>query len=273
MAKISKPFRVAAEGSTTDGRTITRDQISQMAANYNPARYGARLWNNHLRGILPDSLFAAMGDVQKLEAKEFDAEGGSKKLGLYATIAALPNLLNMFSKGSNIYWSIEMAPNFAGSGQAYCVGLAPTDDPASLWTEPAKFAATGALEATRHLYADTLFSTMLQAAPEWEDEAAPNIGADLLTKIKSLFGGAAQTQHDIAKAVEAGFNEVAGKFQGVVANETFNTLKGRVDQLEAAQAQAKAEFAALQTKLSLASDATPPRPPATGSTGTVLTDC
>ena len=40
----SKFFRVATEGATTDGRAITREQIEQMAKNFDPAKYGARVW-------------------------------------------------------------------------------------------------------------------------------------------------------------------------------------------------------------------------------------
>jgi len=41
MAKTSKWFVVATEGATTDGRTINRTWIEQMAANYDPKKYGA----------------------------------------------------------------------------------------------------------------------------------------------------------------------------------------------------------------------------------------
>ena len=39
----SRFFRVATEGATTDGRAITREQIDQMAKNFDPAKYGARV--------------------------------------------------------------------------------------------------------------------------------------------------------------------------------------------------------------------------------------
>ena len=46
MAK-SKYFRVATEGATTDGRVISRDWITQMAKNYSPKTYGARINLEH----------------------------------------------------------------------------------------------------------------------------------------------------------------------------------------------------------------------------------
>ena len=63
----SKFFRVATEGATTDGRAITREQIEQMAKNFDPAKYGARVWVEHMRGLYADSPFRAHGDVMAVE--------------------------------------------------------------------------------------------------------------------------------------------------------------------------------------------------------------
>ena len=40
---------VATEGATTDGRTIQRNWISEMAANYDPKKYGARVNLEHIK--------------------------------------------------------------------------------------------------------------------------------------------------------------------------------------------------------------------------------
>ena len=47
----SKFFRVAVEGATTDGRIIERAWLEQMAKNFDPAKYGARIWMEHMRGM------------------------------------------------------------------------------------------------------------------------------------------------------------------------------------------------------------------------------
>ena len=39
--KISKPFVIATEGATVDGRNISRDWLTQMASNYDPKVYTA----------------------------------------------------------------------------------------------------------------------------------------------------------------------------------------------------------------------------------------
>ena len=51
----TKTFRVARAGQTTDGREITRDHITQMAAGYNPEVYGARVNLEHYRAMFPNS--------------------------------------------------------------------------------------------------------------------------------------------------------------------------------------------------------------------------
>ena len=83
MSKPSKFFRVATEGATTDGRNIDRATIEQLAATYNPKTYGARIWLEHIRGIVPDSQFKAYGDVIAVKAEEVDTDSG-KKLALFA---------------------------------------------------------------------------------------------------------------------------------------------------------------------------------------------
>lgn len=52
MAKTSKWFVVATEGATTDGRTINRTWIEQMAANYDPKNTVHALILNTLNGVI-----------------------------------------------------------------------------------------------------------------------------------------------------------------------------------------------------------------------------
>ncbi|WP_186078690.1 GPO family capsid scaffolding protein [Burkholderia gladioli] len=132
----TKTVRVATEGITVDGRNLTRQQIQEMADTYSPKLYGARINLEHLRGVMPDGPFRAYGDVDALSAREVDG-----KLALFAAIRPTPDLVEMAKKRQKVFTSIEMAPNFAGTGKAYLVGLAVTDSPASLGTEMLKFAA------------------------------------------------------------------------------------------------------------------------------------
>ncbi|MFS1268044.1 GPO family capsid scaffolding protein [Proteus mirabilis] len=43
MSKKSKPVRLCVEGATTDGRRVDREWLTQIAKNFDPAVYGARV--------------------------------------------------------------------------------------------------------------------------------------------------------------------------------------------------------------------------------------
>ncbi|MDU3078599.1 MAG: GPO family capsid scaffolding protein, partial [Mixta calida] len=93
MAIKAKRFRIAVEGATTDGRKISREWISQMAASYDPSVYGARVNMEHIKGYAPDSTFRRFGDVTAVEAEEI-ADGPLKgKLALYGWIDPTPELV------------------------------------------------------------------------------------------------------------------------------------------------------------------------------------
>lgn len=132
--RVIKRFRVAREGQTVDGRELTRQEIQEMAASYNPEHYAGRINIEHFGGWSPEPPFNAYGDIVKVEAVE---ENG--KFYLYNTVSALPNFVAMNKKGQKIYPSIEFYRNFAGTGKAYQVGLGMTDTPASLGTQAIKF--------------------------------------------------------------------------------------------------------------------------------------
>ncbi len=60
--KLTTDFiRAAVEGTTADGRDITAEQIQQMSASYSQDVYNARIWPEHIRGVMPDGLFKAYG--------------------------------------------------------------------------------------------------------------------------------------------------------------------------------------------------------------------
>jgi hypothetical protein len=60
---------------------------------------------------------------------------------LFAEIKALPSLVSLTGAGQKLFTSIEINPNFAGTGKAYLAGIAVTDNPASLGTEMLAFCA------------------------------------------------------------------------------------------------------------------------------------
>ncbi len=253
MAQKTKFFRVAVEGATTDGRQIERAQIEQMARNFDPTKYGARIWLEHIRGIYPDSQFKAYGDVTALKAETIELDG-KKKLALFAQIEPLPDLVAMTNKAKQkIYTSIEINPKFADSNEAYLVGLAVTDSPASLGTEVLSFAAQNPDAnpfASRKKSPGNLFSEAVEADIEF-DEEADDAGkfSDVLKGIKDklkTFSRRAKTSDDFSTQVIEVVGELA---EGVTSldKQQADTDKALGD-LQTKFTAFQAEHKALQEK-------------------------
>jgi hypothetical protein len=286
MAK-SKFFRVAVEGATTDGRNIERSWLTEMAATYDRAKYGARIFIEHIRGLNPEWGFRAMGDVLALKAEEI-AEGPLKgKMGLYAQIQPTDEMVKLVNSGQKIYSSMEINPNFAETNKKYLDGLGITDSPASLGTEVLTFAAqhpdASPFKARKH-QPGNLFSVAEPVDIEWEDEPADTTATALFAAVKAKLAKLSGK----GKAHDGQFAEVAEALQSVsdtlehfaadnkAVSQRFadqvTALTARLDALDAAGKKAAEDFTALRAELESTS-ATPKRPPATGGGDNQLTDC
>lgn len=267
-ADKTKMFRIAKEGATTDGRTIERAWLEEMAASYDPINtYGARVNLEHIKGYTPDSPFKAYGDVLALETRE-EADG---KLGLYAQIKPTADLVAMTKAGQKVYTSCEINPKFADTGKAYLVGLAVTDSPASLGTEMLAFSAKNpATLAKRKQAPENLFSVAEEELVL--DMEAPGIGAVLLSKVKALLG---KTEKESGHT-DARFADVNAAVIELATHttESIKQLTATVaDQAKTIKEQAD-KLTALTAKLSAEPDnKTPARPLATGGANQLTTDC
>ncbi|MDN4056325.1 GPO family capsid scaffolding protein [Massilia sp. YIM B02763] len=264
-ADKTKFFRIAKEGATTDGRTIEREWLVEMAANYDPVNvYGARINLEHFRGVIPDSPFKAYGDVLALETRE-EADG---KLGLYAQIKPTPDLVAMTKAGQKVYTSCEINPKFADTGEAYLVGLAVTDNPASLGTEMLAFAAqhpnSNPLAKKKQDPANLFSAAAEELVIEMESKSIASV---LLSKVQALLG----KNKEQGKANDERFADVHA------AVETIATHSQESSAALSAQIQALTDtVASLTAKLSTTDDGTPTRPLQTGGAGTSAdekTDC
>lgn len=289
MAKKTKFFRVAVEGVTTDGREISRDWIQQMAATYNRAKYGARVFAEHIRGMAPDGPFRALGDVLALKADPISDGPLAGKLGLYAQIEPSDAMVALVNSGQKIYSSIEVDSAFADSKQAYLVGLGITDSPASLGTEILAFAAKNPDASpfkARKQRPENLFSAAAETAIEIEPEApAADPAAGFFAKLTDLlekFGAK-------PKPIEG--QPVKGELQVSVGMPTAELLsgvndalrefatgiKGSIDAFRAELASNKQATDAALAKFAETLDTTPAagarRPAATGGNGAIATDC
>lgn len=282
MATKAKRFRIAVEGATTDGRKISRDWISQMAASYDPSVYGARVNMEHIKGYAPDSTFRRFGDITAVEAEEI-AEGPLKgKLALYGWIDPTPELVELARARQKIYTSIEVNPAFADTGEAYLVGLAVTDDPASLGTEILSFSATAAANplASRKLHADNLFTAAEETLIEFEEVADP--APSVLSYVTALFSRKKKTDGELFADMSAAVTAVAEKVQQNEEDQAHklsalaSNLTDRLETLEQQLADDRTAFSALKTQLSQNDGASfSRRPAATGSDpkSGVQTDC
>ncbi|HHF6577969.1 TPA: GPO family capsid scaffolding protein [Haemophilus influenzae] len=195
MAKTSKWFVVATEGATTDGRTINRTWIEQMAANYDLKKYGARVNLEHIKWRYmwnDDPHSKCYGDVVGLKTEE-NAEG---KLQLLAQIDPTDDLIKLNKDRQKIYTSIECDPNFADTGEAYLVGLAVTDNPASLGTEMLVFSAGASANPlnNRKEKAENLFTAAIETELEFEE--VKEKGLSVFAKIRALFADKEKTDNE-----------------------------------------------------------------------------
>lgn len=275
----SKWFRVATEGATTDGREITRVEIEQMAKTYSRDKYGARIWLEHYRGMVPGGPFDALGDVLAIEAR--DVEDGKK--ALFAQIEPLPALIEMNKKGQKLYSSIEIHPSFPTTGGAYLFGLGVTDSPASLGTEVLQFAAGAKANPFDARKADkaVLFSEAQEFSLELEDDptqaataADSGVLATALSKftsvVEKLIGGS-QGKPEVSNhstgnnsAVLAALSEASTTMQAFTTQQAKDAQA--IADLNRQYSSLKKDHDELVKKLSTEPEGTQ-RPSATGGDG------
>ena len=196
---ISKPFVIATEGRTVDGRTLPRDWLVQMAANYDPTVYTAVVNLEHYLSYDPDSTFSACGKVLSLKTQTAKIMG-QERLQLIAVAEASDEAAKLQAGGKKCFASVEIVPDFADSGQAYLTGLALTDSPAALGTEAMKFSTFTSEQGSERLALAQETRLEFEAVkPENQPEQTPGSkaadpfekgsgSAGILEKALSLFG-------------------------------------------------------------------------------------
>lgn len=281
--KVSKWFRIGVEGDTCDGRVISGSDIQEMADSFDPRVYGARINLEHITSVLPDSPFCRYGDVTELKAETIDDDSAlNGKLALFARITPLENLVEMVGKGQKVYTSMEIRPNFSNSGKCYLVGLAVTDDPASLGTEYLEFCSRAQANplAGRKERPEDLFSVATLAALEFEDQ--PDTLLNKLTDtVKNIFSRKQASDDarftDVHEAVTVVSERVQTNHEATELSLTamalsIETLKGELTgQIEEGQQKLSALENSLDHTESFSQHR---REPASGGNGdAMLTNC
>ncbi|HDS2561645.1 MULTISPECIES: GPO family capsid scaffolding protein [Klebsiella] len=251
MAVKAKRFRIGVEGATTDGRTIERAWLEQMAASYNPQVYTALINLEHIKGYTPDSPFRRFGTVDKLEAEEV-ADGPLKgKMALYAWITPSEDLVAYTRKLQKLFTSMEVNTSFADTGKAYLIGLAATDDPASLGTEMLQFSASAKSNplASRKQNPENLFTAAEETLIEWEEVQGEK--PSLFARVTAMFAKKSQTDDarfsDVHRAVEL----VATEQQSLSerTDQSLSSQDKRLAALETSLQEHQAAFAELEQQL------------------------
>ncbi|ATI81474.1 GPO family capsid scaffolding protein [Sphingobium yanoikuyae] len=283
MAK-SKFFRAFVEGFTvSDGRKIEASWIDDIVATFNIANYTPRINVEHIKGYSPEPPFNGYGDVVAVKAQtdEFTIDGQTvRRRALYVQVEPNDQLIAMRAKGQKPFPSVEISPDFAGTGKIGLTGLGLTDNPASLGVEAFNFAALKPMFDARKSAPNNLFSEAFEAV-EIEMEDLPT------------------DSNGIAAAIAAGFASVAAKFTGSKekpqeqpetpkpANDNgfdaaaFSTAMGEqvaaaIKPISDGLTKMQGDFTALQTRLeSTEHPGSFSRQPATGGGGNsaLLTDC
>lgn len=267
--------RIGTEGATTDGRVISADWLTQMAKNFDPAKYGCRVNMEHIKGLLPDGPFKSYGDVTALKAEK----GDDGKMALFAEIDPTDELKALVEKRQKVYTSMEVDLDFAGSGEAYLVGLAVTDSPASLGTSMLQFSAEQGQEsplASRKQRPENIFSAAVETALDFTDPAADQ-GPSLAERVKALFkkhdaktdAGFATFRTELEQTLELFVQkhaELTADLKKRPSDTAFSSLRADHDEL-------KGRFEDLFARLDNEPGRQHQRSRATGSDAAIETDC
>lgn len=293
-------FRVAVEGATaSDGRVIEAQWLKDIAETFNPKTYGARVNMEHIKGWTPNGDFKAYGDVLAVRVQTDDIEIGGKtekRLALYAQIDPTSALVAFNRERQKIYTSIEVEPNFSGTGKAYLMGLAVTDTPASLGTEALEFttraddpyaAIRKADIDRRKAHSSCVFSSAIETKIELEDAGSSEQGESALDKVVAAFARAmgvnqAQPtpkveQQNLSQSqpqAQPGDNAALVSAFTQFSTDLSKTLQQASDASDQHIRKIESEFAALRADI----EKTPERnhsarPLHTGGDGVELTDC
>lgn len=172
---------------------------------------------------------------------------------------------------------MEIGTNFANTGKAYLVGLAVTDDPASLGTEMLAFSATAEHSplANRKKSPENLFSIATEAEISFDDIAEP--APSVLARVKELFSAKKKTDDDRFSDVNAAVTVVAEQVQANfdTTAQKFDALNDRLAALETESGHDRATVQTLTQKLQKTDGSFTRRPLAKGGDekAAVQTDC
>ncbi|MNC53247.1 Phage capsid scaffolding protein (GPO) serine peptidase [compost metagenome] len=173
-----------------------------------------------------------------------------------------------------IYTSIEIDDSFADTGEAYIVGLAVTDSPASLGTDVLAFSAQkpdASPFKDRHYSATSMFTEAVEVELSFDEiEDKPSLGAALFTKVQELLKGKQAADDGEFAQIGQAVQTIAEHVKDL--SEQFGKTDPLVTQLSSQVKTLQTELADLKTKLGNTADhSQQQRPEVTGGAGHHLT--
>ncbi len=121
---------IGTAGPTIDGRKISEQLLTEAAEDYDPEEYTAVISSDHLLWM-----YGNFGRVDSLRTSRDKKD----RLTLQAKIVPNGRMIEMNKQGQRLFTSMELTDDFAGSGRGYLMGLAVTDEPASIGTSRLQF--------------------------------------------------------------------------------------------------------------------------------------
>ena len=138
--------------------------------------------------------------MDSIEAKK-NKEGG---IDLFAVLEPNGFYRDNIDYGQRLFTSIELMPDFAKTGEWYLVGLAATDNPASLGTQEVKFNQVPA--------PDNCYSAYISALVSTENSAEDSAEYRWLKKLFSKFN------HEVISMSSIEYQELSAKLEAIELN-------------------------------------------------------
>lgn len=242
--------KIATAGKTVDGREISAQDLLDIAETYDPSEYTANIWYEHIR------VFGNLGKVVEVKTELDD----KSRVCLFGRLSPTAELMNLNQNGQKVFTSVEIQPNFSGSGKAYLVGLAVTDSPASVGTSELHFSSralnpgnvfSNPIEVdffvrendVSHSTLQRLFNLFSHEPNKSQDEDAMN------EQQFSQLHTAIETQNETGKNLLEAFNALADSLKPAGQTPEAPTPEAPVENPPAQQGITAEEFNALKTQL------------------------
>ena len=269
----SQFFRCFVAGSTiSDGRTITPEMIDQIVETFNAETYTPGINIEHLSGFSPEGPFNRYGDVAAVKAQVDDvtiAGKTEKRKALYMQVDALDSLVTLAGNGQKPFPSVELTGDYAGTGKVGLVGLAFTDNPASIATQKLNFSRAAAVSGNVVAKGEEAVTLEFEVTPQDADTIVDGLFSRFMDKIRC----AKEPEKKPEPKPEAANDNFTAAL-GELADTFKQALTAAVKPVTDAQASISARFDMLEGKFAKTEQPdTFRRQPSPGGKTGELTDC